>query len=166
MFEAGRPTLESLKTKWEWILSWCKSTALIYHRLTLSEHISRFIIFHSEVSVAWCFDILWSMVVAVILLRFHVRYNNIIGWMVKQLIWGNCCDGIIWWWSARLRMWVRSRSVKLCRVNPFYTLISSEFQGNSWSPIYDGTNVDKNLSVDCIPGKVEVFISLNKEIGH
>lgn len=167
MLETCWPSLESFKTKWERILAWGESTALINHCFAFSKHVSCFKVSHPKISIAWGPDILWSVVIWVIFLWFNIWNNDAIGWMLMKLVRWDCCNRIKrrWcsWWRIRR---IRSRPVQLFSIYPFDTFISWESEGNSLCPCNHGSNIDKNTAVNCLTSKVNIFVSLNKEVSH
>lgn len=86
--------------------------------------------------------------------------------MIKQLIWWNRCNWIIRWRISGLSVRVRTRPVELISLNPFDTFIACEFKWDSLSSSDDGSNIDEDITVDCVSCKVKIFIRLDKEISH
>lgn len=87
---------------------------------------------------------------------------------LNELIWGDSCDGIElrrrWGLSRAMGSW--PRSMKFLRFEPFDTLISCKLERESRGSDYECSNIDKDVSVDSLSSKVEIFVSLDIESGH
>ena len=73
MVEAGGPPFKGLETEWEGVLPGSQALALVDHGIVLGEHVPGLVVGHPEISVRRGLDIFWSVVVAAIVLRLHIR---------------------------------------------------------------------------------------------
>lgn len=78
VLEACWPPFEGLETERKRVLSRCEPIALVNHGLALGEHVSCLVVGHFVVSTRRCHNILGSQVVASVLLRFNIGYNNVL----------------------------------------------------------------------------------------
>ena len=157
------PPLKSFKTKWKTILTWLKTITLINHSFIFSEHISCFIISHLIILISWVSNIFRPMIKFSIIFRLWIWYNYR-SVRMKNLIFRNFCNWIDWLRSSRVVM--SGRSIKPCSLYPFDTLISCKLHRYSCRSCYKTTNINKNISVDCLTWKIKIFISLDIEISH
>lgn len=73
---------------------------------------------------------------------------------------------VIRWWIARPSMWVRLWPTKLLGIHPLHAFVPCELERNPLSSSDDRPYVNEDAAVDCFSCEVNIFISLNEEVGH
>lgn len=166
MLEASRPSFEGFEAEGKRILARRKAITLINHGFAFGEHVPSLEVGHPKISIAGGSNVLRPMIVAVILFGFNIGNLNAVRLRLMQFVGRNGRNRVIRWRISGLGMRIRVRPVKFIGIDPLHTFIAGELEGNPLSPSNDGADVNINLPVHGVPGEIDIFISLNKEIGH
>lgn len=87
---------------------------------------------------------------------------------MNELIWRDSCDRVKlgWWWGLTRTMRSRSRSVEFLSFEPLHTFVSCKLEGEPCGSDNECSDVDKDVAVDSLSSKVEVFVGLDIESRH